>query len=66
MVYETVDAVAAELKLDDVQFKRLEDASAPELGYPYDFMQRLQGRWYPRAAETLSPEVPKSGSGTTR
>jgi aryl-alcohol dehydrogenase-like predicted oxidoreductase len=36
---------AAELKLDDAQFKRLEDASALELGYPYDFMQRLQGRW---------------------
>jgi aryl-alcohol dehydrogenase-like predicted oxidoreductase len=36
---------AAELKLDDAQFKRLDEASALELGYPYDFMQRLQGRW---------------------
>ncbi len=36
---------AAELKLDDAQLKRLDEASALELGYPYDFMQRLQGRW---------------------
>ncbi|MFY0565627.1 aldo/keto reductase [Archangium lansingense] len=36
---------AAELKLDDAQLKRLDEASALELGYPYDFMQRIQGRW---------------------
>jgi aryl-alcohol dehydrogenase-like predicted oxidoreductase len=36
---------AAELKLDDAQLERLDEASALELGYPYDFMQRLQGRW---------------------
>jgi hypothetical protein len=36
---------AAELKLDDAQVKRLDEASAFELGYPYDFMQRVQGRW---------------------
>ncbi|HEX8538082.1 MAG TPA: aldo/keto reductase, partial [Cystobacter sp.] len=36
---------AAELKLDDSQLKRLDEASALELGYPYDFMQRVQGRW---------------------
>ncbi|ADO68454.1 aldo/keto reductase [Stigmatella aurantiaca] len=36
---------AAELKLDDAQQKRLDDASALELGYPYEFLQRVQGRW---------------------
>jgi aryl-alcohol dehydrogenase-like predicted oxidoreductase len=36
---------AAELKLDDAQLKRLDEASALELGYPYDFIQRIQGRW---------------------
>jgi aryl-alcohol dehydrogenase-like predicted oxidoreductase len=36
---------AAELKLDDAQLKRLDEASALELGYPYEFMQRIQGRW---------------------
>ncbi|ATB40024.1 oxidoreductase [Cystobacter fuscus] len=36
---------AAELKLEDAQVKRLDEASALELGYPYDFMQRVQGRW---------------------
>jgi len=25
--------------------KRLDEASAFELGYPYDFMKRIQGRW---------------------
>jgi aryl-alcohol dehydrogenase-like predicted oxidoreductase len=36
---------AAELKLDDAQFKRLDEASALEPAYPYDMLQRLQGRW---------------------
>ncbi|SEM23872.1 Predicted oxidoreductase [Stigmatella aurantiaca] len=36
---------AAELKLDDAQQKRLDDASALELGYPYEFMNRVMGRW---------------------
>jgi aryl-alcohol dehydrogenase-like predicted oxidoreductase len=36
---------AAEIRLDAGQVKRLDDASAFELGYPYDFMQRVQGRW---------------------
>ncbi|SET99819.1 aldo/keto reductase [Stigmatella erecta] len=36
---------AAELKLDDAQQKRLDDASALELGYPYDFLNRVMGRW---------------------
>ena len=36
---------AAELKLSDAHLKLLEDASSFDLGYPYDFMQRIQGRW---------------------
>ena len=36
---------AAALKLDDAQLKRLDDASALELGYPYEFMRNVQGRW---------------------
>jgi aryl-alcohol dehydrogenase-like predicted oxidoreductase len=36
---------AAEVTLSSAQRKTLDDASAPELGYPYDFMQRIQGRW---------------------
>ena len=36
---------AAELKLDDAQLKRLDEASALELGYPYEFMRNIQGRW---------------------
>jgi aryl-alcohol dehydrogenase-like predicted oxidoreductase len=31
--------------LTPAQRKTLDDASAPDLGYPYDFMQRIQGRW---------------------
>lgn len=36
---------AAELALSNEEVARLDDASAFELGYPYDFMQRIQGRW---------------------
>jgi len=36
---------AAQLELDRGQLVRLEDASAIALGYPYDFMKRIQGRW---------------------
>lgn len=36
---------AVELKLSDAQVARLEQASRFELGYPYEFMQRIQGRW---------------------
>jgi aryl-alcohol dehydrogenase-like predicted oxidoreductase len=36
---------AASVKLTPAQVKTLDDASAPDLGYPYDFMQRIQGRW---------------------
>ncbi len=36
---------AAELKLDEAQLQRLDEASALELGYPYEFMQRIMGRW---------------------
>jgi aryl-alcohol dehydrogenase-like predicted oxidoreductase len=36
---------AAALKLDDGHKKHLEDASAIELGYPYQFMSDIQGRW---------------------
>jgi aryl-alcohol dehydrogenase-like predicted oxidoreductase len=36
---------AAEVALPDAAVKRLDEASAFDLGYPYDFMQRIQGRW---------------------
>jgi aryl-alcohol dehydrogenase-like predicted oxidoreductase len=36
---------AAELKLPPQALKQLTDASAFEIGYPYDFMRRTQERW---------------------
>ena len=36
---------ATTLKLDDGHRKRLDEASAIELGYPYQFMKDVQGRW---------------------
>jgi aryl-alcohol dehydrogenase-like predicted oxidoreductase len=36
---------AAELVLSPEQLKRLDDASAFELGYPYGFMRQVQGTW---------------------
>jgi aryl-alcohol dehydrogenase-like predicted oxidoreductase len=36
---------AASVKLSEAQKKALDEASAFDLGYPYDFMQRIQGRW---------------------
>ncbi len=36
---------AATLKLPAAAMQRLDDASAFELGYPYDFMGRIQGSW---------------------
>lgn len=39
------NARAAELKLPAQAIARLDDVSAPPLGYPYDFMKRVQGRW---------------------
>jgi aryl-alcohol dehydrogenase-like predicted oxidoreductase len=36
---------AAGLPLSKEAMKRLDDASGYELGYPYDFMKRIQGRW---------------------
>ncbi|HWE26354.1 MAG TPA: aldo/keto reductase [Polyangia bacterium] len=36
---------AGELRLSADVMKRLDEASAYELGYPYDFMKRIQGRW---------------------
>jgi len=36
---------AAELELNDAQLKKLDDASKLEVGYPYEFIQRLDGRW---------------------
>jgi aryl-alcohol dehydrogenase-like predicted oxidoreductase len=36
---------AVKVKLSDAQKKSLDDASAFDVGYPYDFMQRIQGRW---------------------
>lgn len=39
------NAKAAELSLSEEQMKRLDDASALEVGYPYDFIERVQSRW---------------------
>lgn len=36
---------AAAVKLSPEMMQRLDDASAYELGYPYDFMSRIQGSW---------------------
>lgn len=36
---------AAELELTSAQTKKLDEASAFEVGYPYDFCRRVQGRW---------------------
>lgn len=36
---------AAELQLDPSALERLDKASEFELGYPYDFMKGIQGRW---------------------
>jgi aryl-alcohol dehydrogenase-like predicted oxidoreductase len=36
---------AADISLPAEAMKRLDEASRFELGYPYDFMQRIQGRW---------------------
>jgi aryl-alcohol dehydrogenase-like predicted oxidoreductase len=36
---------AAELKLDSAHRAELDEASAIGLGYPYQFMSELQGRW---------------------
>ncbi len=36
---------AADLRLPDDAMKRLDEASKPDLGYPYDFIGRVQGRW---------------------
>lgn len=36
---------AAELELSDADVQRLDEASAFELGYPYSFIQNVQGRW---------------------
>lgn len=36
---------AASLELDAADMKRLDEASSFELGYPYEFMKNVQGRW---------------------
>jgi aryl-alcohol dehydrogenase-like predicted oxidoreductase len=36
---------AAELKLDAAHRSELDEASAIDLGYPYQFMSEIQGRW---------------------
>jgi aryl-alcohol dehydrogenase-like predicted oxidoreductase len=36
---------AARLKLSPEQMTRLDEASAIPLGYPYDFMRQISGRW---------------------
>jgi aryl-alcohol dehydrogenase-like predicted oxidoreductase len=39
------NAKAVECKLSDAQRARLDDASAFELGYPYQFLKQVQERW---------------------
>ena len=39
------NAKAAEVKLTPQHVTRLDEASAPPLGYPYDFMTRNDGAW---------------------
>jgi aryl-alcohol dehydrogenase-like predicted oxidoreductase len=39
------NVAAAALELPHSAMQRLDEASAIELGYPYDFMARVQGRW---------------------
>jgi len=36
---------AVDVQLSDEQLKRLDEASAFELGYPYGFMKNIQSRW---------------------
>jgi aryl-alcohol dehydrogenase-like predicted oxidoreductase len=36
---------AAKLRLPAEAVARLDEASAPDLGHPYDFLTRVQGRW---------------------
>ena len=36
---------AASLRLPPAAIARLDECSAQDLGHPYDFMQRVQGRW---------------------
>ena len=36
---------AAELALPEAAMRRLEEVSATELDYPYDFLSEIQGRW---------------------
>ncbi|HVU01606.1 MAG TPA: aldo/keto reductase [Polyangiaceae bacterium] len=36
---------AADLSLSDAQMTALDGASAFDLGYPYEFIRRIQGRW---------------------
>jgi aryl-alcohol dehydrogenase-like predicted oxidoreductase len=39
------NVAAADLALSAAQLKRLDEASAFELGYPYDFIARISGSW---------------------
>jgi aryl-alcohol dehydrogenase-like predicted oxidoreductase len=39
------NAAAVELPLSGDEIRRLDEASAVELGYPYEFMSNVQGRW---------------------
>jgi aryl-alcohol dehydrogenase-like predicted oxidoreductase len=36
---------AARLQLPASVLARLDEVSAPDLGHPYDFFARVQGRW---------------------
>ena len=35
----------ANVTLPEAMSRTLDEASAIDLGYPYDFMERIQGRW---------------------
>ncbi len=39
------NARAAQLRLSPQAVARLDEVSAPPLGYPYDFIKRVQGKW---------------------
>ena len=39
------NAAAADLELSPAQLARLDKVSAVDLGYPYEFIQRIDGRW---------------------
>jgi predicted aldo/keto reductase-like oxidoreductase len=45
VIDRALDLGAADLELSAALVKRLEDASAPPLGYPYEMLKNLDGAW---------------------